>query len=274
MTPDIPSSFGRTAAIAVLLTSTSLVCAQTKTNTSPSDQELAKLKQNPVSGLRQVGLDTTLSPDVPVTGGTEGAYSLQVVWPFKLTENWRVITYSIVPVLQLPEEDGGYEVGLGNALFNFYVTASNPTGDFVWGVGPAVLLPTRNNSDLGSDRLGLGPSGVLYYAKEDWGAGLVLQNVWSGGGDSRNEVNAFGAQYILNYNLPQGWYLYSNSTITADWTADSGDEWTVPVGGGFGKVFTVAGESLSASLQGIANVIRPDDSAKWAINFQFSILFP
>lgn len=258
----------------LLLTGLSLGSAQADTSASSSVEDLAKQKQNPVSGLRQVGLDTTLSPDVPVTGGTEGAYSLQVVWPFKLTEEWRLITYSIVPVLQLPEGDGDYTVGLGNSLFNFFVTPSTPTGNLVWGVGPTVLLPTRTDSELGSDRLGLGPSGVLYYAKNAWGAGVVLQNVWSVGGDGRNEVNVFGAQYFLNYNLSQGWYLYSNSTITADWTADSDDRWTVPVGGGFGKVFTVGGHSMSASLQGVANVVRPDDSAEWAVNFQFSILFP
>jgi hypothetical protein len=102
MTPDIPSCIGRTAALTLLLTSTSLVYAQTTIKPSSSVEELAKLKQNPVSGLRQVGLDSTLSPDVPVTGGTEGAYSLQVVWPVRLTEDWRMITYSIVPVLQQP----------------------------------------------------------------------------------------------------------------------------------------------------------------------------
>lgn len=260
--------------MAVLLTGASLVCAQTNTSASSSVEDLVKQKQNPVSGLRQVGLDTTLSPDVPVTGGTEGAYSLQVVWPFKLTEDWRLITYSIVPVLQLPEGDGDYTVGLGNASLDFLVTPSKPTGNLVWGVGPTVLLPTRSDSDLGSDRLGLGPSVVLYYATNNWGAGVVLENVWSLGGEGRNEVNEFGGQYFLNYNLSQGWYLYSNSTITADWTADSSDRWTVPVGGGFGKIFTVGGRSLSASLQGIANVVRPDDSAKWAVNFQLSMLFP
>lgn len=260
--------------MAVLLTGATLAYAQTSTSASTSVEELVKEKSNPVSGLRQVGLDTTLSPDVPVTGGTEGAYSLQVVWPVRLTEDWRMITYSIVPVLQLPKVDGGYEVGLGNSLFNFYVTPGKPAGNLVWGVGPAVLLPTRTDSELGSDRAGLGPSGVLYYAVKDWGAGVVLQNVWSGGSDGRNEINAFAGQYFLNYNLSNGWYLYSNSTITADWTEDSDDRWTVPVGGGIGKVFIIGGESMSAALQGVSNVVRPDDSAKWAVNFQISLLFP
>jgi hypothetical protein len=40
---------------------------------------------------------------------------------------------------------------------------------------------------------------------------VVLQNVWSLGGTSINEVNELSAQYLFNYNFPGGWYLYSNS---------------------------------------------------------------
>ena len=274
MKKSIYLSIGRTTAMAVLLAGASLACAQTDTSTSVSNAELLKMKQNPVSGLRQVELDTTLSPDMPVTGGTEGAYSLQVVWPFRLDDDWRLITYSIVPVLQIPEGGGEYTNGMGNTLLNFLVTPATPTGSLVWGAGPAVLLPTRSDPDLGSDRYGLGPSGVLYYAESDWGAGVVLQNVWSLGGEGRDEVNMFGGQYFLNYNLPDEWFLYSNSTITADWLADSNDRWTVPVSAGFGRVFSLGGQSMSAALQGVANVVRPDDSARWSLNMQLALLFP
>lgn len=39
--------------------------------------------------------------------------------------------------------------------------------------------------------------------------------------------------------MPHGWYLYSSSTIAADWEGDSGNRWTVPVGGRIGKVFSI-----------------------------------
>ena len=260
--------------MALMLAGASLASEQADTNASVSNEELLKMKQNPVSGLRQVVLDTTLSPNMPVTGGSEGSYSLQVVWPFRLDDDWRLITYSILPVLQVPEGNGEYTVGTGNTLLNAFVTPATPASDFVWGLGPAVLLPTRGDPDLGSDRLGLGPSGVLFYAKDNWGAGVVLQNVWSLGGEGRDEVNMFGGQYFLNYNLPEDWFLYSNSTITADWLADSSDRWTVPVGGGFGRVFSVGGQAMSAALQGVANVVRPENSARWAVNMQIALLFP
>ena len=103
---------------------------------------------------------------------------------------------------------------------------------------------------------------------------MVLQNGWSLGGSGINQVNAFGAQYIFNYNLPQGWYLYTNATISANWLANADDRWTVPVGGGFGKIFKIRNQAMSASIQAFSNVVTPRDGANWDINFQFSFLFP
>ena len=114
--------------------------------------------------------------------------------------------------------------------------------------------------------MGLGPSAVLYYAEDKWGAGIVLQNVWSLGGHGNDEVNAFGAQYFLNYNLPKGWFLFSNATISADWLSPSSDRWTLPVGAGFGKIFTIGKQSASTTIQGLYNTVRPDGTPDWGIN--------
>lgn len=240
----------------------------------PSDSELARLKQNPVSGLREVILDATVSPDVRDSGYDIGSYSLQVVWPFSLSENYKVISYSILPVYQLPgPAQENSTTGVGNTLLNFLVSPKQP-GKLVWGAGPAVVLPTRSEPELGSNRAGLGPSGVLFYAHDAWSVGAVAQNVWSLGGSGRNEVNEFGLQYIFNYNLADGWYLYSNATITADWEVSSDERWTVPLGGGFGKVFSFAGYSWSASAQAFSNVETPSDAPKWSWNMQLSMMFP
>jgi len=48
----------------------------------------------------------------------------------------------------------------------------------------------------------------------------------------QHKVNKSSAQYLFNFNLSDGWYLYTNATITANWNADAGKRWTIPVGGG------------------------------------------
>jgi hypothetical protein len=141
-------------------------------------------------------------------------------------------------------------------------------------VGPAILVPTRTDPALGPDRWALGPSGILFYAKGKWSAGVVLQNIWSLGGSGANRVNEFAAQYIYNYNLPKGWFFYSNATITADWEAEKGDRWTVPLGGGFGRVFKIGKQPVSLSAQAFYNVVTPDDGPHVTAIVQFSLLFP
>jgi len=244
------------------------------TSQQQSASDLAKLKQDPVSGLRQVILQAQVSPNMPGSGKTAANYSVQPVWPFSVNEDWKVITYTILPVIQQPGAPGeGYKVGLGDTLINLFFAPKKP-GAVVWGVGPAIMLPTRTDPALGSDSFGLGPTAVLFYAKDSWSAGLVVQNVWSLGADSANEVNVFAGQYILNYNLPNGWFLQSNATITRNWLADSDNGWTVPVGGGFGKIFKIGKQPMSLSVQAFSNVVRPTGGANWSAMVQLSFLFP
>jgi hypothetical protein len=75
----------------------------------------------------------------------------------------------------------------------------------------------------------------------------------------------------VNYNLPDGWYLSSVPIITADWEASSGNQWTVPVGGGVGKLFKLP---INTQLQAFYNVERPQFAADWQLRFQLQFLFP
>jgi hypothetical protein len=120
----------------------------------------------------------------------------------------------------------------------------------------------------------LGPAGLICYEQKDWSAGLVLQNGWSlGGGTGIDKVNAFGAQYLLSYNLPDRWSIYSNSTITANWTKEQSERWTVPLGGGVGKLFFAGKLPVSMSLQGFYNVVTPTGGPNWSMKFQLAFLF-
>jgi len=122
--------------------------------------------------------------------------------------------------------------------------------------------------------VGIGPAAVLFYEQKKWSASVVLQNIWSPGGTGTDEVNDFSAQYLDNYNFSGGWYLFSNSSITADWLNESVDRWTAPVGLGVGKVIAIGKQSAIITFQGVSNVVRPDNTPGWALNFQFALLFP
>jgi hypothetical protein len=116
--------------------------------------------------------------------------------------------------------------------------------------------------------------------------GALINNQWSVGGWGDRNVNAMLLQPFLNYNLPAGWYLSSAPIITANWQADkAGSVWTVPVGGGIGKLFRLgqilplegsplAKLPINTQLQAFANVAKPEFGADWQLRFQIQFLFP
>ena len=87
-----------------------------------------------------------------------------------------------------------------------------------------------------------------------WVLGALLNNQWSFAGWGDRPVNSMLLQYFINYNLPDGWYISSAPILTANWkAAKAGDVWTVPIGGGVGKLFRL-GDILSLEGDRIAKL--------------------
>ncbi|SFD48905.1 hypothetical protein [Flavobacterium phragmitis] len=240
-----------------------------------SVEEMSKKRQDPVSGLRSVFLQEVL---LPVGDGTASSFSVQPVYPFKLGTNLKLITYTIIPFQSIPPitEGATCEAGMGNVLFNGYFSSITKKGKFSWGIGPAMQIPTRTNSALGSSALSLGPTALLYYAGDKFSLGTVLQNYWSLGGNGDNKVNSGSLQYIAYYNFSQGWFVESNATIVANWLADSNNRWLVPIGGGPGKTFKIGEKSklfYSAAAQAFYNIEKPEYVGNWQAIFQFQVIF-
>jgi hypothetical protein len=88
-----------------------------------------------------------------------------------------------------------------------------------------------------------------------------------------SNVNQMLINPFVNYNFPDGWYLTSGPDVTADWLAN-GRKWTVPVGGGFGRLFKLGEQPINMQLQAFYNVATPRGGAKWQARFQVQFLFP
>lgn len=105
--------------------------------------------------------------------------------------------------------------------------------------------------------------------------GALVNNIWSFAGDSNEpDVNAFLLQYFVNYNLKHGWYLTTAPMITANWEAPADDQWTLPFGGGVGRVFNIGAQPVNMSLSAYDNVITPEEGPDWQLRFQVQLLFP
>ena len=70
-----------------------------------------------------------------------------------------------------------------------------------------------------------------------WVYGALINNVRSVGSESDPSYSNLFIQPFVNYNFLGGVYLNSAPIITANWKADSGQRWTVPLGAGGGKIF-------------------------------------
>ena len=243
--------------------------------------ELARAAQNPIADLISLPFQNNTNFNFGPREKTQNVLNIQPVKPFDLTENWLMITRTIVPVISQPEftRDDDREFGLGDSLFSAFLSPKNRDwwlGNWLWGVGPAILVPTRTNDRLGLGEWGAGPTAVVLTLHDRWVIGSLISNVWSFNKDNDgNEVNLFTWQPFINYNLDNGWYLSSSPLITANWEADSDNTWTVPVGGGVGRIFRIGKQPVNSSLQGFYNIEKPDDlGPDWSIRFTFQFLFP
>ena len=121
----------------------------------------------------------------------------------------------------------------------------------------------------------MGPAVVALTMPGKWLVGVLAQNVWSFAGDSSApDVNKFLFQYFVNYNLKGGWYISSTPVITANWEAGSDNRWTVPLGGGGGRLVKHGKQPVDYKLQVFYNVEKPKLSADWSLQFTVKLLFP
>jgi hypothetical protein len=137
------------------------------------------------------------------------------------------------------------------------------------------MFPSASEDQLGSGKWSAGPTGVLLVQPE-WGTyGGLVRHLWSfAGDDDRSSVNQTLIEPFINYNLPGGWYLITDMIVTANWNADSGNQWTIPLGGGAGKLFKIGNLPINSRLEAYYNVERPDGAPDWQMVFTFQMLFP
>lgn len=253
----------------------------------PSTEELSKKTQNPVADLISVPLQSNWNFGAGSRDKTTYVLNIQPVIPIKLSDEWNLIARVIMPVINQPSLFPGMDsaAGLGDINSTLFLSPGKP-GRIIWGVGPTLTLPTASDKLLGAGQWSMGPAGVALMIEGPWVFGALMNNQWSVGGWSDNNVNILLLQPFVNYNLPDGWYINSVPILTADWKAKkAGDVWTVPVGGGFGKLFRlgqilpleghpIAKLPINTQIGAYSNVAKPEFGPDWQLRFQIQFLFP
>ena len=244
--------------------------------------DLRAKTQNPVGNLISVPMENTVDFGAP--NGSAYFLNIQPVIPVTVGD-WNLINRIIMPLIYVPGPitgtpqilggtKGGSAFGLGDINYSVFLSPAKP-GAVIWGLGPSINFRTATDDLLGSGKWSAGPTAVLLTQPKPWSLGVLVRNIFSFAGDSkRATVNQFLLQPFINYNLEDGWYLTSDPILTANWNAKSGNRWTVPLGAGIGKLFTIGTQPINTKLQFYGNVQRPKNAPEWSMRFTIAFLFP
>ena len=247
-----------------------------------SGGDLRSAVQNPISSL--ISLPFKFSFDYGAPNGEAAFLNVQPVLPVTVGD-WNLVNRLIVPLIDSPGAiagtpdipnpvPGSGTRGLGDINYSLFFSPVK-YDRWIWGVGPSVTAPTATDKQLGSGKWSAGPTFVAL-AQPKWGSmGVLLRQLWSFAGPSdRRSVSQFLVEPFLNYNLPEGWYLISDMVITANWNASSSQRWTVPLGGGVGKLMKFGNQPVNIRAEAYYNVERPDLAPDWQWGFTVQFLFP
>lgn len=237
-----------------------------------STEELSQKAANPLADLMSFPFQNNLNMNYGPYNRNMNVLNIQPVIPFA---DGKLITRTIFPIVRIPDfsnETGKYSSGLSDIVLTaFYV----PKSRTMWGIGPVIELPTGGER-RGTQKWSAGPSFVILAQPGDWTFGALINNTWSFAGNSeRDDVNHLLFNLFIVRQLGDGWYVNSAPIITADWTADTGDQWIVPLGLGGGKLVFLKGKlPLNLQSQIYYNVVKPDFGPDWQWRLQMQILLP
>lgn len=239
----------------------------------PTSEDLAREDQNPITRFYVARFEDNVQLGFGPERETLNFFRLQPLVPIRLSADWTLLTRTIVPIVHVPWPES--TDGLGDVSLITFLTPAHGSEGFVWGLGPAFLLPTATDELLGTEKWSAGPAAAVAYTKGPWVAGAIVQNLWSFAGDGdRADVRTMTLRPLLNYNLPRGWYLTTSPSIVANWDAKAEDRWLVPLGGGVGRVYQLGPLRMSTTLESYYHVASPAIGPEWQIRLQHSFLYP
>jgi hypothetical protein len=239
--------------------------------------EIAKQAQNPIASMISVPFQNSTTFGVGANSDVQDSLLIEPVIPFRTTSDWNLITRTIIPVIDQPTLAPGFGdvSGLGDVQLSLYMSPARPFGGLIWGLGPSFSFATATDRSLGTGKDSAGLSTALLTIHGPWLVGVLITDVASiGGEENRKSVHQFLMQPFLDYNFSHGWYLASSPIITANWRATSGNKWTVPIGGGGGKILHIGHQAVNAYIQVFDNIVQTHEGGTWTLRLQIQLLFP
>ena len=198
-------------------------------------------------------------PSLPVPIGKSRVLLVRPVFPLVTT-----------PVFDESGEKTKTETGLGDVnVFSLY--GPDKKDGLIWGAGLTFVLPTASSRNLGSGKYQMGPALMALSITKKWTLGTIVQH-WNaiGGTSDRPDVAKTDIQYILRKQIQgKGMSIGMGPNISIDWTADSGNKVTFPIGLGITKTVKWGNTPWKLRFEPQYSIIKPEDyGSTWNIRIQ------
>jgi len=265
----------RTLARLVLVGALGALLSPAAAQAQESHAELAKKLSNPVASLVSIPLQYNWAQGVGPDEDTRFILNVQPVVPFSVGKDWNMIMRVIMPFMGQPALGPGLPAasGLGDILASFFLSPKQSS--IIWGVGPAIGLPTTAEPPLGLGQFTLGPTGVILKQVGPWTFGTLAYQVWSiAGSETRADVSQMYVQPFLSHTSKSALTVSLNSESTLKWKAASGQKYTIPINLAVSKMANLGQFPASYGLGGGYYVETPDGGPEWQLRGVITILLP
>lgn len=185
-----------------------------------SAQELADKLSNPVAKLISVPFQSNVDYGIGPYHGSKYTMNFQPVVPIVLTPILNLITRYIVPIVDQHDitAEGASQFGLSDATISAWFSPSIIKNGFIWGAGPAFLLPLGTNDALSTRKWAAGPTALALKQRQGITFGFLVNQLWSFAGDkNRSSVNQMFLQPFFSKSWKSGASISANSEITFNW---------------------------------------------------------
>ena len=258
--------------LSLLFVSAPMLAQDEGADNDPADaqkQAAAAQANNPLADIQAFNVQNYYIPEL--SGPSEETANnliLRYAQPFG---NW--LMRASLPFSRVPTGINTTESGVGDfdAFFAYLFDTGNPGRSF--GLGPQFVLPTASKDETGSGKYQGGLAAVYFDATSpevQWG-GLLTYRTDFAGDDDRADVSVFAAQPFYFFQLGGGNYVRGAPI----WVFDlENDNYHVPVGLGFGKVFKAGNIVYNMFIEPQFTVLdkgpgQPQFQLFMAVNMQF-----